>query len=588
MKNVYKYILGMGLIATAVGCSLDEYNPGGTTSEVVFSTEAGINTLVNSAYVYYGSQFYGREDILMLTEGGTDLWINIAKSGYGRQMTKYEELNSTVGQMRNTWNRFYEIINYCNAGLERIQDVTFVNEEEKKARYGELAFLRAYTYWHLVEQFGGVDLRTTETKTAELRVQRSPVLAFYDLMMADLDVAVANLPVTPIPATDIGRATLKAAYGLKARVALTRVAYEVSEAKKDEYYKIASEAALYVIDQQSELQISLYNTPEEVFRPTNNKNNKEALFSITHSTINSLNPQPNNPNRLHIWFKAKYSTKAGMVQDLAYGADRNSRSGGMCFMPTRHLLELYNDDIDRRYEDWFREKYYLNVNEYAWTVDDLAAFGKPASMAPDNDGNKGVTLKKGDLALWFTKKRVAGDKRALPYAVVDIDDTYTNDTVTNDARFNVHFPALTKYDDPDLPEVGSQVGSKDVIVMRLAEMYLIAAEAEIMRNGGNTAKAAELVNVLRRRAAKPGKENEMLVTAAELTLDFLLEERGRELCGEHIRWFDLKRTHKLQDYVSKYNRDIRAMQPYHVNRPIPQQFLDAINNPEEFGQNDGY
>lgn len=581
MNRITKYILGIGLLSSMSACSLDEYNPGGTTADVVFSTEDGINALVNSAYVYYGAQFYGREDILMLTEGGSDLWINIANSGYGRQMTKYDGLNSTVGQIRNTWNRLYEIVNYCNAGLERITEVPFANEAEKQARIGEMSFLRAYAYWHLVEQYGAVDLRTMETKTAILTAERSPQLAFYDLMQADLDVAIANLPVNPIPAADIGRATLKAAYGLKARVALTRVAYEESTTEKERYYRMASEAAQYVIDNQASLQVSLYNTPEEVFRPANNKNNREALFTITHSTINSLNPQPNNPNRLHIWFKAKYSAKAGMVRDLEYGADRNSNSGGMCFMPTRHLLELYNEDIDRRYTDWFREKYYLNVDQYSWTADDLAAFEKPSTLV-------GTTLQRGDLALWFTKKKVSTEKRNLPYALVDIDDTYAGMRVSTNARFNVHFPALKKYDDPDLPEAGSQVGSKDVIVMRLAEMYLIAAEAEAMMASGNKAKAVDLINVLRRRAAQPGRESEMSITEASLNLDFILDERGRELCGEHIRWFDLKRTGKLYDYVQRYNPDVTLVQPYHVNRPIPQQFLDAITNPTEFGQNEGY
>ena len=582
MKSLYKYIIAIGLTGALAGCTLEENNPGGATADVVFSTENGINALVNSAYVNFASQFYGREDILMLTEGGTDLWINIANSGYGRQMTKYEELVATTGQIRNTWNRLYEIVNYCNAGLERIVDVSFTNEEEKNARIGELSFLRAYAYWHLVEQYGDIDLRTEETKTVVLTAQRSPVTAFYDLMLSDLDVAIANLPVQPIPATDQGRATKKAAYGLKARVALTRVAYESSTSEKDRYYKMASDAAQYVINNQSELQVSLYDTPEEVFRPANNKNNKEAMFFITHSTINSLNPRPNDPNRLHIWFKAKYSAKAGMVVDLPYGADRNSKSGSMCFMPTRHLLELYDEEVDRRYGDWFREEYYLNVNSYTWTADDLAAFEKPVSMAGK------TTLHRGDLALLFTKKKVSGEKRNLPYALVDINDTYDGDLVSKNARFNVHFPALMKYDDPDLPEAGSQVGSKDVIVMRLAEMYLIAAEAETLMSGGNKTLAKDLMNVLRERAAVPGKESDMLITESDLDIDFILEERGRELCGEHIRWFDLKRTGKLYSYVQAYNKDITTMQPYHVNRPIPQQFLDVITNPTEFGQNDGY
>lgn len=580
MKRFTPYIISLALAGALNSCSLEEYNPGGTTADVVFATEAGMNALVNSAYVYFGGQFYGREDILMLTEGGTDLWINIANSGYGRQMTKYQELSSTTGQIRNTWNRFYEIINYCNAGLERIEEVDFTKEEEKRSRIGELSFLRAYAYWHIVEQFGAVDLRTTETKTVELTAQRAPITAFYDLMLSDLDVAIAHLPVRPIPAADIGRVTLKAAYGLKARVALTRTAYETGSAK-DQYYEMASEAARHVIDNQASLDVSLYDTPGEVFLPANNKNNREAMFVVTHSTIPSLNPQPNNPNRLHIWFKAKYSEKAGMAVDLHYGADRNSRSAAMCFMPTRRMLELYDETIDRRYGDWFREDYYLNVDSYTWTVADLAAFEKPESML-------GTTLNRGDLALRYTKQAVSGDKRNTPYALVDINDTYDGDRVTTNARFNIHFPTLTKYDDPDLPEPNSQFGSKDVIVMRLAEMYLIAAEAEVMRSGGNRALAADLVNVLRERAAVPGKESEMRITEGDLNLDFLLEERAREFCGEHIRWFDLKRTRKLVEYVQAYNKDIPNIQAYHMNRPIPQQFLDAILNPEEFGQNEGY
>lgn len=584
MKNIINLIrvkstlvCGMTLLFS---CSLKEYNPGGTTADVVFAVEEGMNALVNSAYVNYGGQFYGREDIVMLTEGGTDIWINIANSGYGRQMTKYEELTASTGQIRNTWNRLYEIINYCNAGIERIDGVPYKSPDEKRSRKGELHFLRAYTYWHIVEFFGGVDLRTQETKTAVLTAYRSPITAFYDLMLQDCDEAIANLPVDPYPATDIGRATLKAAYGLKARLALTRVAYATNQAEKDQYYQMARDAAMYVINNQAALKVSLYSTPDAVFAPQNNKTNTEAMFVVTHSTVSSLNPQPNNPNRLHMWYKAKYSDRAGMVQDLFYGNDNNARSGSMCLMPTRHLLELYNEDIDGRYKAWFREEYYLNRPSYSWTADDLAAFEKPSSMV-------GTTLNAGDLVLLYTKKKIA-DKRNKPYAVVDIDDTYDGDQVSTNPRFNICFPALTKFNDPNLPAPNSNFGTKDVITMRLAEMYFIAAESELMMTGGSKAKAVELINVIRRRAALPGKENDMMITEAQLNLDFLLEEKARELCGEHLRWFDLKRTGKLYDYVKAYNKDIPLIQPFHVLRPIPQMFLDAILNADEFGQNTGY
>lgn len=582
MKKIKALLFGVSfLILGFQSCDLEEYNPGGTTANAVFQTPEGINTLVNSAYVYWGGQFYGREDILMLTEGGTDLWINIANSGYGRQMTKYQELSSSTGQMKNTWNRLYEIINYCNAGIDRIGTVNFIDANEKASREGELHFLRAYAYWHLVEQFGNVDLRTAETQSPILKCYRSPMLSFYDLMLDDLEIAIDKLPINPYPTTDVGRATKKAAYGLKARVALTRVSYEDSQTEKDKYYEVARTAATYVIDHQSELNVSLYGTPSEVFAPGNNKKNKEAMFVVTHSTISSLNANSSNPNRLHLWFKAKYSGKAGMVMDLNYGADKNSKSGGMCFMPTRYLLEIYDEAKDARYNAWFREKYYLNTEmDYTWTADELNYFGKPASMV-------GQKIKKGELALWFTKQKVA-DKREKPYAVVDVDDVYNGENVSTNATFNIHFPTLTKYDDPDLPTVGSNVGSKDVIVMRLAEMYFIAAECDVMMTNGNKTEAKELINVIRRRAAAPGKQTDMEVSESDMNLDFILEEKAREFCGEHLRWFDLKRTNTLYARVKKYNKDIPLIQEYHRLRPIPKMFLDAILNASEFGQNEGY
>ena len=96
------------------------------------------------------------------------------------------------------------------------------------------------------------------------------------------------------------------------------------------------------------------------------------------------------------------------------------------------------------------------------------------------------------------------------------------------------------------------------------------------------------INDIRRRAAVPGKEAEMEVGVDKMTIDFILEERAREYCGEFMRWFDLKRTGKLVEYVKAHNPDIPLIQPHHAWRPIPQMFLDSILNPDEFGQNEGY
>ena len=77
-------------------------------------------------------------------------------------------------------------------------------------------------------------------------------------------------------------------------------------------------------------------------------------------------------------------------------------------------------------------------------------------------------------------------------------------------------------------------------VYRLGEVYLIAAEADV--GLGNTAEAATFINVLHQRAASPAHKNDYNVTAGQMTLDYIMEERERELAGEFTRWYDLGRV----------------------------------------------
>ena len=151
------------------------------------------------------------------------------------------------------------------------------------------------------------------------------------------------------------------------------------------------------------------------------------------------------------------------------------------------------------------------------------------------------------------------------------------------------YSTLIKFQDPQRPAVNEMKGTRDVCVFRLGDTYLLAAEACYLL--GDKDKAAEYINVIRRRAAVPGKEKEMEISPSVIDMDFILNERGRELAGELHRWYDLKRTGKLMERMN--NPDMNEVtagkfQPYQVLRPIPRNQLSRISNPQDFPQNEGY
>jgi hypothetical protein len=133
----------------------------------------------------------------------------------------------------------------------------------------------------------------------------------------------------------------------------------------------------------------------------------------------------------------------------------------------------------------------------------------------------------------------------------------------------------------------------------LGETYLLAAEAAMQT--GREGEAMELINVIKRRAAnRPGlsaaevteRYNVIrLTSASQVTLDFILDERTRELCGESTRWPDLAVRGKLVERVKLYNTDAAAAitQGKHELRPIPQSQLDRVvdENAARY-QNPGY
>jgi hypothetical protein len=579
MKFLLPTTLGRVALAGALGLAacndLAEYNPSNATADTVWSTPEGFVTAVNGAYSEQRS-WYGKEDGEFMAESGTDLWFNRDKNTYAAQLTQYAGLTPLQGNPnRAAWVALWKSINVCNAGINRIGNAGFTNPTDRNQREGELRFLRAFYYWHLVETWGGVMLRTTETTQPELTATRSSVPAFYDLIIEDLKFAAANLPVSW--GNEYSRASRKSAMGFLARAYLSR-AYYGTGADAQQYFALARDAANEVIAKKTELQVDLRANYADLWNPANNKTlgraGGEALYVVSNSTNVGLN-YDDNGNRLFHVFQTQYSNRPGLEATLAYGYENNRR-----LMPTLTLLDLYDQARDSRYDGSFQEVW-LATRAYTWTAADATTYAKDASVV-------GRQIRVGDTAMVITKRAIP-TKRTKSYVVYDRDDVYLpNRTIRN----GLNFVTLRKFQDPDRSLPSVQAGTKDVVVMRLAEMYLISAEAE--NRLGNNAAAATMVNVLRTRAAKKtpvNYTNALQVTAGDITPDFILDERAREFAGENIRWFDVKRMKQGQEfptYIKQRNPDITLVQDFHRLRPIRQEELNALLNGNEFGQNPGY
>jgi hypothetical protein len=237
------------------------------------------------------------------------------------------------------------------------------------------------------------------------------------------------------------------------------------------------------------------------------------------------------------------------------------------FMPSPYtyntVFALENRSIDSRYKKTFRDTYRSN---------------RPGTYNTSFDNSKPrLTFAAGDTTIFLPGYEMPQAERAKrPYQVL-VPSRY-------DERI---FLALSKQMDGGRVDRTQFEGGRDYIAMRLADTYLLLAEAQLQT--GNRASALENINKVRERAAWPGKQAENRITDAQLNMEFIMEERERELIGEQHRWFDLKRWGVLIERVLKYNAQAQAIKPHHLLRPIPQIQIDRVEGTAaNFPQNPGY
>ncbi|GMQ24058.1 hypothetical protein Aoki45_07400 [Algoriphagus sp. oki45] len=512
------------------------------------NTPKGIDDAVNSAYSTM-RVWYGTERGNNFTEFGTDIYTNGADGSWKFMNTYTNQFDSQTGHVRELWDELYRGINTANAVIDRAPNVAGIDATVRAQRIAEAKFIRAHHYFLLVQLFGPVELRLTETIIPTNEVSRTPESEIYAAIIQDLNEAIPNLEDKKA-SSQYGRATKYAAEHLLGRVHITKATS--SSGAGDDYSK--AEALLKDVIQNSGLRLLSDFGDVHAF---GNEINDEIIWSVQYTRSPLTNGGGNNS---HVFFLMEYDTQPGMQRDTQNGRPFKR------YRPTVYALEtvFQNRENDSRYKKSFKDTYLSN---------------RPGNYTATFDNSKtSLTFAAGDTTMFLPGFEMSVEERAKrPYQVL-VPSRY-------DEKL---FPALTKHLDPGRVDRTQFEGGRNYLAMRLADTYLLLAEAQFRQ--GKLAEATETINVVRRRAAWPGKEAIMEITPDEFTFEFLMEERARELTGEQTRWLDLKRWGNLVQRVKQYNPQAAPnIQDFHTLRPIPQNQIDrAAGNESGFPQNPGY
>jgi hypothetical protein len=530
------------MMGGAAGCvDLTETPITGITS-AYYATPGGFESAVNAMY-QPSRTFWALERGATMTIFGTDEYTKGADGSYKFFNDYTAQLNGDVDFIRDTWKDFYQGINTANTVIDAAKTAN-IPDAQKAVRVGEAKFMRALYLFTLVRTFGDVPLPLTPTAGVLTETTREPVAKVYDAIIADLLAAEQALPDK---AAQFGRADKPAAQHLLGEVYLSRAGGATSSPD----FALAAAKLKAVADNPRFGLLPKYSDNFDIA----NEGNKEVVWAI------QFTPDPlttGDGNKLHLYFTAAYDIEPGMRRDIAN--DRPFRR----FKPTPWQIGyagqpgIWDKTKDSRYDQMYK---------VAWISNN------PANPLKDAAGNPRYQV--GDTAIFMPGREVTAAERAATRYKIYAPSEYTD----------AMFPTLNKFLDPTRTSTNQEPGQRDLVLMRFSNTLLMLAEA-LMRDG-KPDQALPYVNTVRTRAAKPGQTAAMQVTAADLNLDFILDERARELTGETSRWFDLKRTGKLVERVKKYNAAGAAnIQEFHNLRPIPNN--EILLSTGTMKQNPGY
>lgn len=629
-------------------CELDEYNPtGGDATIESFDAWSGLETY---CYSPLAEQLYSVYDFMSVAEGGTDMWLTPGGNpDYAKQLIYYDGLTTNTNGSNKVFKQAYSCIASCNAVINNADNVKGITDYDKRILTAEAKTLRAFYNLLLVTYYGPVTLSQEDISKGETNVRpvRNTVEEFYTAIIKDLTEASDELDVQPYGG-NYARVCKKTALGLLARAYAQGAGEGLSE-NGVSYWQRAKDVADDIINNASAYNVYLYTDVSDLWAQANNRNNPEALFIVSGRDANDESYNYVNCNNNLFTYTICNPYKCSDIYTRADNTNYYlGRTNNNTIAPTKYTLSVFDPSWDKRYENTFMTAFGLfsmvdagwvgpysacrvkitpnlitkygigeqYLGQYIYPYVDMAtstsAYGGnqyyPTGVwaKGDHSGDTKNLIKDvknvyvvdypiaeddDRFAIVLSKDYKSAEEKAKSiYFTVNIDDLFDGDQYktsqfdgTNSYQL---YPSLIKYDWCYNGVVGNHMQRRngDMMVMRTAEVYLIAAEA--CQQLGIPEEAIKYLKPLRDRAARPGTVAPELT---EVTEETILDEYAREMAGEFCRWALLKRHHKLGERLKLYNsRAARYFnEDIHYNRPISADFLNQIENKDEYGDN-GY
>ncbi|MEE4286490.1 MAG: RagB/SusD family nutrient uptake outer membrane protein [Mariniphaga sp.] len=538
-------ILIIGFIFILQACNEDEFLREDPRDDIfaenLFVNYDGFVNGLNAVYALVrdqrdGTQTASRDELFKL---GTDNVFVGNGSADIDPFNDYADFNSQNDLVDIAFTRLYEIINTTNLIINRAEndeiDWQGNNEQEdlvaKNKVVAQAKLVRAWCYRHLRYGWGPVPLSLYEITGTTYRNdwERTPVEQIQQQMEEDLLFARDNLDMVEESGT------------VNSAVAGTLLAELYLDMNRPDE---ATDEALRVINSgEYELMTTRFginaskpgNAFSDIFdNVTRETGNREVLWVLNNAYDDVVGSAYLSMRNL--WHSDyRKDSKLKKVDDLNVLFTYNGGKGAGRLSVSDSAFAWY-EPFDDRYSEHAVKKYYI-----------------------------------------YPKDASATEFDTLRYTNMDYDEP-------DDLEDHFLWPWVRKweYNDPYILENAGRAGQyDDQLFMRLAETYLLAAEA-LMKQGKNN-EAATYLNELRARS------NASPISASDVTLEFILKERSRELVTEEYRRHTLVRTGKFYEWAVKYNPrlDESKVQPYNEYFPIPQGIIDA-NTGAVMEQNSGY